>query len=220
MAAVAEDDVSDAALPYFGARRAVVAGVPVTLLRVSYVGEHGWEIYATADNGRRLWDALWQAGQPHGMIAAGRAAFGALRMEKGYRAWGTDMTTEHTPFEAGLGFATRGGAEGHVGHDALEKARDAAPRRRLRTLLLPRHGTVVLGKEPVSRDGEPVGYVTSAAYGHTVGAGLAYAWLPADVSTGDELRIGYFDTRVPAIVTDDALYDPKGARMRGRQGEA
>ena len=72
-----------------------------------YVGELGWELYTTADMGRKLWDTLWEAGREHGLIAAGRSAFGSLRLEKGYRSWGTDMTTEHDPFEAGLGFAVR-----------------------------------------------------------------------------------------------------------------
>ena len=76
-------------------------------MRLSYVGELGWELYTTADNGQRLWDVLWAEGQRHGIIAAGRAAFNSLRLEKGYRSWGTDMTTEHNPYEAGLGFAVQ-----------------------------------------------------------------------------------------------------------------
>ena len=97
------------ALRYFRAKRATIGGVPVTAMRLSYVGELGWELYTTADNGQRLWDVLWQAGQPYGVIAAGRAAFNSLRLEKGYRSWGTDMTTEHDPYEAGLGFAVADG---------------------------------------------------------------------------------------------------------------
>ena len=100
-------DVSHAAFGYFRARELFVGGVPVTALRVSYVGELGWELYTDAATGLRLWDVLWDAGQRHGLVAAGRRAFDSLRLEKGYRAWGVDMTTEHDPVEAGLEFAVR-----------------------------------------------------------------------------------------------------------------
>ena len=86
-------------------KRASIAGVPVVVVNFSYVGEIGWEIHATADNGLYLWDALWRAGSPYGVVAAGRSAFNALRLEKGLRFWGSDMTTEHDPYEAGLEFA-------------------------------------------------------------------------------------------------------------------
>src|SRR4029453_9166871 len=92
---------------YFRARRAHIGMVPVTALRLSYVGELGWELYTTADMGLKLWDTLWAAGQEHGIIAGGRGAFNSLRLEKGYRQFGTDMTFEHDPYEAGLGFAVK-----------------------------------------------------------------------------------------------------------------
>ncbi len=107
LAAVADIDVSNEAFGYFKARTFHVGHTPVTALRLSYVGELGWEIYATADMGRKLWDELWAAGRPHGMIAAGRSAFGSLRLEKGYRSWGADMTTDDDPLQAGLAFAVR-----------------------------------------------------------------------------------------------------------------
>src|SRR5215218_4494322 len=104
---LSEDDFSNEAFGFFNARRAYLAEVPMIALRLSYVGEVGWEIYTTADLGLRLWDHLWKAGQPFGMIAGGRGAFNGLRLEKGYRMWGADMTTEHDPYEAGLGFAVK-----------------------------------------------------------------------------------------------------------------
>ena len=94
---------------YFRCVDITVGGAPVTALRVSYVGELGWELYTSGDLGQRLWDVLWAAGQPHGLVAAGREAFNALRLEKGYRSWGTDMSTEHTPAEAGLASPSRTG---------------------------------------------------------------------------------------------------------------
>ena len=105
--ALSPDDFSNESFKYFRAKKVSIGGVPVTAMRLSYVGELGWELYTTADNGQRLWDVLWAGGQRHGIIAAGRAAFNSLRLEKGYRSWGADMTTEHNPYEAGLGFAVR-----------------------------------------------------------------------------------------------------------------
>ena len=104
---VCEDDVSNAGFPYMTAKAITVGGVPALALRISYVGELGWEIYAPAEQGLRLWDALWEAGQPLGLIAAGGGAFDSLRLEKGYRFWGNDIHTEYNPYEAGLGFAVR-----------------------------------------------------------------------------------------------------------------
>ncbi|WP_235882617.1 GcvT family protein [Streptomyces apricus] len=101
------DDFSHEGFGYFRAKETYVGHVPVTALRLSYVGELGWELYTSADLGLRLWDTLWEAGREHGVIAAGRSAFNSLRLEKGYRAWGVDMTDEHDPYEAGVGFAVR-----------------------------------------------------------------------------------------------------------------
>jgi glycine cleavage system aminomethyltransferase T len=121
-------DLSSKQFGYFRARRGYVGDVPVTALRLSYVGELGWELYTSADAGARLWDTLWAAGQAHGVIAAGRAAFNSLRLEKGYRAWGVDMTAEHDPYQAGLGFAVRMGKGDFVGRDALAARQQAGPR--------------------------------------------------------------------------------------------
>ncbi|TWP35487.1 GcvT family protein [Leekyejoonella antrihumi] len=200
-------------LKYFRSARFYVGTVPVTALRMSYVGELGWELYTTSDHGERLWDLLWDAGQAHGIIAAGRGAFTSLRLEKGYRAYGADMTAEHDPFEAGLGFAVKLDRE-FIGRDALVQRKEQVTRR-LTCLLLPT-GTTVVGKEPVLADGKPVGYVTSAAYGHTVDRGVAYAWLPADLATvGTTVEIGYFDQRIPAVVAAEPLVDPDMTRLRG-----
>ncbi|WP_033340328.1 GcvT family protein [Catenuloplanes japonicus] len=200
----------DLSFGYFRARRAHLGGVPVTMLRVSYVGESGWELYTGADLGLRLWDVLWRAGERFGLVAAGRSAFTSLRLEKGYRAWGVDMTTEHDPYEAGLGFAVKPGD--YVGADALAGREN--PARRLTCLLID-GDQVVMGKEPVFAGGAPVGYVTSAAWGYTIGRSIAYAWLPASVSVpGTAVEIGYFGAKVPATVAVEPLFDPKGSRVR------
>ena len=176
-------DLSHEGLKYFRCVQGQIAGIPVTAMRLSYVGELGWEIYTTAEYGQRLWDVLWRAGQPLGVVAAGRAAFNSLRLEKGYRSWGTDMTSEHDPYEAGVGFAVRPQTKGDfVGRAALEGR--AAPTRSLTCLTVDDGRSVVVGHEPVLVDGVPAGYVTSAAFGHTVGRPVAYAWLPAGLEVG------------------------------------
>jgi glycine cleavage system aminomethyltransferase T len=212
---ISDDDFSNDGLRYFRAKRATIGGVPVTAMRLSYVGELGWEIYTTADNGQRLWDVLWQAGRPFGVIAAGRTAFNALRLEKGYRSWGADMTTEHDPFEAGVGFAVRAAKEAFVGKEALEGRSEATATRRLRCLTVDDGQSVVLGKEPVFHHGEPVGYVTSAAFGYTIGKPIAYAYLPSSITEGDVVEIHYFGQPVKATITAEPLYDPQMTRLRG-----
>ncbi len=211
---VSDDDFSnDGGLRYFRTAEVVVGGVPVTALRVSYVGELGWELYTSSDCGARLWDVLYQAGQAYGIVAAGREAFNALRLEKGYRSWGTDMTTEHLPEAAGLGFAVKSDKADFVGKVALEKA--AAPTAVLRCLSIDDRRSMVLGKEPVLVDGTPVGYVTSAAYAFSVGRPIAYAWLPAELGVGAKVSIEYFSTGIPATVTEEPLVDPTMSRLRG-----
>ena len=212
---VSTDDFSNDGLRYFRAKEVVIGGVNVTAMRLSYVGELGWELYTSAENGQRLWDALWKAGQPHGVIAAGRAAFGALRLEKGYRSWGTDMTTEHDPLEAGLGFAVKMAKASFVGKKALEDRSEENSERNLCCLTVDDGRSIVLGKEPVFYKDQAVGYVTSAAYGYTVAKPIAYAYLPAAVTVGDSVEIEYFGRRIQATVTADPLYDPTMSRLRG-----
>ncbi|MFG2530217.1 FAD-dependent oxidoreductase [Streptomyces sp. NPDC048516] len=221
------DDFSHQAFGYFRAKQTHLGHVPVTAMRLSYVGELGWELYTTADLGLRLWDTLWEAGQEHGVIAAGRSAFNSLRLEKGYRSWGHDMTTEHDPYEAGVGFAVRPAKGDFLGRDALEGRSEETAARKLTCLTLDDPEAVVLGKEPVhaptldsaraggAPTGNPVGYVTSAAYGYTLGRGIAYAWLPAAAaSPGTPVHIEYFGEKIPATVAQEPLFDPQMERIR------
>jgi dimethylglycine oxidase len=208
------DDLSNASLKYFRGLRTYLGMVPVTLLRLSYVGELGYEVYTTADMGLKLWDTLWQAGQEHGVIAAGRAAFNGLRLEKGYRSFGTDMTWEHDPYEAGVGFAVRMDKDDFIGKAALAERDPDAVSRRLSCLVLGAND-VVMGKEPVYAGDECVGYVTSAGWGYTLGHGIAYAWLPASLAeVGTRVEIGYFDRRIPTTVSAEPLFDPDMTRLR------
>ncbi|MBF9066657.1 GcvT family protein [Streptacidiphilus fuscans] len=214
-------DFSHRGFGYFKARQTYLGNVPVTAMRLSYVGELGWELYTTADAGQQLWDTLWRAGEPLGLVAAGRSAFNSLRLEKGYRSWGTDMTAEHNPYEAGLGFAVRMDKGDFVGRAALAGVTEQSVARRLSCLVLDDPQAVVMGKEPVyagDADGPGnavIGYVTSAAYGYAVGRSIAYAWLPATAATpGTRVQVEYFGERLPATVAAEPLFDPEMARIR------
>ncbi len=207
-------DFSHAGFKYFRAQECYLGTVKVTALRLSYVGELGWELYTTADQGLVLWDLLMKAGAPHGIIAAGRGAFNALRIEKGYRSFGSDMTNEHGPVESGLDFAVRRDLD-FFGKPGLE-TRPPAPRR-LCLLTIDDPNGIVLGSEPVygPADGAAVGYVTSAAYSYTLGVPLAYAWLPDELGhPGTAVEIGYFDRRYRAVVTAEPAFDAEMKKIR------
>ncbi len=203
------DDLSHEGLKYFRAKQTYLDAIPVTMLRVSYVGELGWEIYTSAEYGAALWDLLADAGKRHGVIAAGRIAFNSLRIEKGYRLWGTDMTAEHQPAAAGLDFAVKMN-KNFIGKAALGNA----PENMLRSIVFDDPTAVVLGKEPVYIDSRCVGYVTSAGYSPTVGRTIAYAWLPAATAVGDSVVVDYRGSRYVAAVHAEPVVDPEMARIK------
>jgi len=162
-----------------------------------------------------LWDVLWEAGRAHGVVAVGTGAFDSLRLEKGYRLWGVDIHTEYHPYEAGLGFAVKLGKGDFLGRDALLRAKAKGIARKLCCLTLNDPRAVVMGKEPITDGRRTLGYVTSANYGYTVGAAIAYGYLPlGHAAPGTEVEIQYFDRRYRARVTEEPLYDPKGLRLR------
>ncbi|MGW5523633.1 GcvT family protein [Gordonia sp. NPDC003950] len=204
-------DLTNDGLKYFRCVATTIGSIPVTLMRVSYVGELGWEIYTDAEYGRGLWDLLMTAGADQQIIPAGRIAFNALRIEKGYRSTGTDMTTEHTPDAAGLGFAVRMTKDDFIGKDALAERQSSVT---LRTIAFTDPAAVVLGKEPVSVDGTVRGYVTSAGWSPTFGACLAYAWLPTDTADGTSVQVAYLQHTYEAVVTADPVVDPQMNRIR------
>ena len=216
MAKISDDDLSNDGLKYFQNKEINIAGIKVIAMRLSYVGELGWELYASADVCSRLWDVIFEAGQEFGLIAAGREAFGSLRLEKGFRSFGSDVTTEHEPEQAGLGFAVKAAkTDDFVGKSALAE-RAAAATKRLYCLTVNDGTSMVVGnKEPVYVGGRAAGYVTSAAYGYTVRKPIAYAWLPKEVEIGDQVSIEYFGRHIEATVTADPLYDPQMERLRG-----
>lgn len=208
-------DLSNAAFPFMTSKEISVGDTPVRALRVTFTGELGWELYAPAEYGVALWSALWEAGADHGLVAGGYRAIESLRLEKGYRVWSTDITPETDPYEAGLGFCVRldkpGGFEGM---DALRAAKAAGVSRRLRCLTLEDPRVVALGGEPVRIGEEVLGRVTSGGYGYTVGASIAYAYLPEGRSQpGTEVSVDVFGERMPGVVVTQPLLDPKSTRV-------
>ena len=216
LAPLTRDDLSNEAFPYLTAREITLAHVPVLALRVTYVGELGWELYPPSEYGRGLWQTLWEAGRAQGMLAGGYRAIDALRLEKGYRVWSSDITPEETPYEAGLGFAVRlDKGTDFIGREALLARKAAGPRRRLACLVLDDPRSVTLGNEPVRIGGAIVGRVTSGGYGHAVGKSIAYAYLPPERAVpGTRGEIDVFGAWVGAEVVREPLWDPAGERIR------
>ena len=207
-------DVSNEAFGYFKAKSLYLDQVPATLWRLSYVGELGYEIYTDADMALKLWDTLMEAGKEFGIIPAGRGAFNSMRLEKGYRSYGTDMTSEHNPHEAGLAFSVRKGG-GYIGAEAFEALDPAAITRKLVCLVFDNPEHVLMGKEPVFVNGVPSGYTTSSYFGHSIGKQIAYAWLPIGHTTlGTQVTVKYFDSMYSAVVSDDPQFDPSMSRLR------
>ncbi len=212
---VSENDFSNNAFPYLTAQHVILGDIPALALRVTYVGELGWEIYAPMEYGLKLWDILREAGKPLDAVAAGYSAIESLRLEKGYRYWSTDIHSEYTPYEAGLGFAVKLKKGDFLGRTALEHARNEGLKRKLCCLTLHDPSAIALGGEPLL-DGEQVlGRVTSGGYGYTIRQSIAYGYLPVSHSTlGTRLDIQLFGKRHAATVMKGPLYDPTNTKIK------
>ena len=214
LTSVCTDDLSNEGFPFMTSREITVGDVPCRALRVTYVGELGWELYAPSEFGAALWDTLFEAGRPHGVVPAGYRAIDSLRLEKGYRAWGSDVTPDDSPLEAGLAFAVASDKD-FLGKEAFERVRDEGARRRLVCLVLADPRSSTLGNEPVRAGGDVVARVTSGGIGYTVDASIAYAYLPTELAvTGTAVEVEVFGEWIDAAVADEPLYDPKGERIR------
>jgi 4-methylaminobutanoate oxidase (formaldehyde-forming) len=201
--------LADEDFRFLAMRETTVGDVPVRAVRVTYVGELGWELHCSTEYGAALWSTL--AGT--GVQPCGYRAIESLRLEKGYRAWGSDIGPDTLPDEAGLAFAVRRDGD-FVGRAALLAARERGIARTLRCLVLDDPRAVALGGEPVRVDGSVVAAVTSGGYGYTVARSIGYAYLPAGVTVGDPTEVQVDGTWVPATVAPTPLYDPSGARVR------
>jgi glycine cleavage system aminomethyltransferase T/glycine/D-amino acid oxidase-like deaminating enzyme len=195
---------------YMTMRELAAGDVPVRALRVTFTGELGWELYCPTEYGAGLWRALWEAGDPHGLVAGGYRAIDTLRLEKGYRVWAADITPDETPHEAGLGFCVKDDMD-FIGRVALARRE---PAKRLRCLVLDDPRSVALGNEPVRVGGEIVGRVTTGGYGYTVGRSIAYAYLPPAHDVGTAVEVDIFGQWVGGEVAAEPLYDPRSERVR------
>ncbi|MBI3913602.1 MAG: FAD-dependent oxidoreductase, partial [Chloroflexi bacterium] len=212
---VTKSDVSNAAFPYLTAKRLEIERLEILAVRVTYVGELGWEFYCPMEDGARLWDVLWEAGQQAGIVAAGYRAIDSLRLEKGYRYWSADISPDYTPYEAGMGFAVKLDKANFIGRDALLKQKTEGIQRKLCCLSLADKTAIAIGNEPVRSGDKVVGWITSGGYGYSVSKSIAYAYLPMDFAkVGTKLDIEYFGERIDAVVEREPLWDPKGERIK------
>lgn len=221
LAAVTKDDVSNTALPFARAREITIAGKKLRALRITYVGELGFELHVPARAMGVVFDALMEAGKPHGLALAGYRAIESLRLEKGYRAWSSDITPNDTPVEAGLGWAVKLGTEiDFNGRAALEKAAAAPLRKLLTTFTTDRDDVVLVGRETILRDGTFAGYLTSGGFGYSIGKpiGLGYVrnadGVTAEYVTSGDYELVVAQERVKAKATLAPLYDPQNTRIK------
>lgn len=213
---VTDADLSNDAFPFYTSRWIDIGPARVLALRISYAGELGWELHMPFDQGLAVWDAIWEAGREYGLISSGMTAFETLRLEKGYRLWGTDMYTEQNAYEAGLGWTVKLDKPGDfLGKSASQAIKAAGIKRKLCCLTLEHPRAAAFGYEPIFSDVECIGHVTSANYGYSVGKYILYGYLPKEFSAaGTDLWIEYFGERYPVKVTSDPVFDPKGERMK------
>jgi glycine cleavage system aminomethyltransferase T/glycine/D-amino acid oxidase-like deaminating enzyme len=209
--AVSDDDVSNAALPYRGARWIDLGEARALVVRMSYVGELGYELYLPQEYAASVYESLWAAGGPHGIANAGYRALESARLEKGYLYWSSDISPDYNPFEAGLGFGVAFGKGDFTGREALLAAHATGPTRRLCSFAI--EGFAPLhGGEAIVHEDQVLGSVTSAGYGHTLGKSIAFGYLPVAALTANAFTIEAFGHGYPAVRGPRCLYD----RMRER----
>jgi glycine cleavage system aminomethyltransferase T len=207
---VTDADVSNSGFPYFRAKRLYVGEVPVIALRVSYVGELGWELWAPTEYASRLWETLEAAGEDLDVRPMGGGALSSMRLEKGYRLWGTDIDTDTNPFAAGLPFAVDMDTD-FVGKEALSRKREAGIEDRIVPLTLDDSTDIMLSGRPVldPASGDALGYVQAGDFGYSIGESIAYTYLPADdAQHGTSVEIRCEGERYDATVREEPLFDP------------
>ena len=232
VASATSDDVSNAGFPFGTCRTIELGGIPVLASRISYVGELGWELYVPMEQGQRLWDTLWEAGRPHGIVPFGIGVYGTTgRLEKGYRAHGAELELEFDLVEADMQ-RPRVKEAPFIGREAYLRMRENAPVATLCTLTVddPTSSTgakrYMLGREPIlTADGGPItdakgrrSFVTSAGSGPSVGKHILFSYLPPDQAVaGNKLQVEYFGERYPVtvdVVGSTPLFDPENLRVR------
>ncbi|AHD02255.1 GcvT family protein [Leisingera methylohalidivorans] len=220
LAAVTRDDVSNDGFKFGTIRTIGIAGCPVQALRVTYVGELGWELHLPVEYAQTVYAALREAGKPHGLINAGYRSIESLRLEKGYRAWGADIGPDHTPFEAGLGWAVKLKKDIPFKGRAAAEAQKAGGVKKMLACFTTDPGVVLLGRETIYRNGKRVGWLTSGGYGYTVGRSIGYGYIrdpegvDADYVLSGDYELEVATERVPCNVQLSPLFDPSMSRVK------
>jgi 4-methylaminobutanoate oxidase (formaldehyde-forming) len=213
-------DLSNAAFPFGTAQNISLGKASVRALRVTYVGELGWELHVGTEQAALVYDSLMEAGQQFGIANAGHYAINSLRLEKGYRAWGADLSPDDSALEAGLGFAVAWNKSiPFIGRDALLKQKQAGIKRQLVIFVLQDPEPMLWGSEPIHRDAKAVGYTTSGSYAHTLGAAIAMGYVNhSEKVTAEFIKAGHYEIsingrRYGATPHLRAPYDPERARI-------
>jgi dimethylglycine dehydrogenase len=211
---VCDADLSSGALPFFRACRERVGGAPCLILRLSYVGELGFELHHPIEYQGVLYEALVAAGESLGLVDFGYRALESMRLEKGYRLWGADISADYTPLEAGLERFVRFDKGDFLGRDALLRQQAEGPGRLLASLAVDAVDADAHGHEPVYDGDSIVGHVAAGGYGHVVEQSIALAYLPVGLTeTGTRLGVEILGERRPATVVAPSLYDPANERL-------
>jgi len=213
LAKVADGDVSNAAFPYLGAREIRIGYAPVLAVRITYVGELGWELHVPVEYAAHLYETLCEAGAEFGIADAGYRAIETLRLEKRYLYWGADITPDYNPYEAGLGFAVALNKGDFIGRDALLRARTEGVKRKLCTFLLDEPVAVHGGEAIYAGDGRVLGVTSSGGFGHTIRKSIVFGYIPAEAAKAERYEIEAFMRRVPATRIDKAPYDPERKKL-------
>ncbi len=201
---------------FYTARWIDLAMTRVFAMRISYVGEYGFELHIPIDSAHAVWDALRSAGGETALTLCGLGAMDSLRLEKGYRLWGGDIHTEYNVYEAGMGWTARLNKPDFLGREATAAAKAAPLTKRLTPLAVDDPAATLLNYESIWHGDQPVSYVTSANYGYSIGRYLAYSYLPIELAEpGTRLSVEYIGERYPAEVVTEPLWDPKMERMKG-----
>ncbi len=208
-----DDDVSNAAFPFAQCRQIGVGAAPVLAVRISYVGELGWELHVPSDFACHVYETLWRAGQEFGIANVGYRAIDSLRMEKGYLYWSADITPDYNPYEAGLGFRVAMNKGDFVGRDALVRIKEEGPGWKLCHFVLERTAWV-RGGEAIMRNGEVLGVTTSGNFGHTIGKPMVVGYLPAAEAGHQDYEIEVFGETYAAKRSAGPVYDPKMEKMK------
>ena len=218
---ITADDVSNHAFPFATVKDIHIAGTPVRALRITYVGELGWELHVPTERAAEVYEQLMQAGSSFGIVNAGYRAIESLRLEKGYRAWGADISPDYTPIEAGLGWAVKlDTATPFQGREVLEAQRGGGVSKRLACFTVKEPDIVLLGRETIYRNGQRVGWLTSAGWGYTVRRNIGYGYVHnADGVNRAYLEQGRYELevateRVACELHLGPLYDPKMERVK------